>query len=357
MRPLALKWRISLLVALMLLAVIAIISVVVYVELREALTIVAPDAARYTSHEMREFLALLVGLGGTMVVVGAILSTLIVLWGLRPIRRTAARLRGITERNLGSEDFAGVRAPAELRPFISALSETLARLNGVLRQQRQFTADASHELRTPLALAKSTLQAARLRGRTQAEYERAIDETLGDLDRMDHLMSQLLVLARLDESEDGPESAEVPLDAVLARVVADHAAKAAERGVALRLAPMPPVRIRGSEDLLGRLFGNLVENAVIHGPRGGTVRITLSEEADGRRVVCVHDEGGAILAEALPHLFDRFYRSDASRARTTGGTGLGLAIAREIALRHGGGIEITSSPAAGTRARVSLPSG
>jgi len=354
-RPLALKWRISLLVSLVLLAVIVTLSVAVYIDLREVRLAVAPDAARRTTHEMGEFLQMLLGLGGTMIVVGAILGTLIVLWGLRPIRRTAARLRGITEHNLGSEDFAGLRAPAELEPFISALSEMLERLNRALRQQRQFTADASHELRTPLALAKSTLQTARLRGRTQAEYERALDEALDDLNRAEQLMGQLLLLARLEESAACLPFVEVPLDAVLVGVVADQAAKAAERGVALQPGPMAAVRVRGSEELLRRLFDNLVENAVIHGPRGGTVRVTLSEEADGRCLVCVHDEGGAIPAEALPHLFDRFYRLDASRARATGGTGLGLAIAREIALRHDGRMEIISSPASGTRVSVFLP--
>jgi signal transduction histidine kinase len=304
---------------------------------------------------MREFLRVLLWAGGCMVAGGTVAGTFIVLWGLRPIRRTADRLRGITHRNLGSERLEDVPAPSELRPFVAAVSEMLGRLNLVLRQQRQFTADASHELRTPLALAKSTLQAARTRDRDPAEYRQAIDETLGDLDRVQRLMSQLLVLARLDEVEGLPDAADVPLDGVLQHVAADFAAAAAARGGHIALDAARPATVRGNEEQLGQLFGNLVENAIVHGPAGGTVRVTLSEGADGQYIVCVHDAGGGIPAEVIPRLFDRFYRADPSRSRATGGAGLGLAIAREIARRHGGDIEMASSPAAGTRATVRLP--
>ena len=357
MSPLSLRWRISLLVAAVLTLVVAILSVAAYVELHEALLKVAPTSVHHVEHEMAEFLKVLLVEGACMVIGGTVLGTLIVLWGLRPIRRTADRLRGITHRNLGRERLEDVRAPSELGPFIASVSEMLARLNQVLERQRQFTADASHELRTPLALAKSTLQAARTRPRDPAAYRQAIDETLGDLDRMERLMCQLLVLARMDESDRAPEAADVPLDAVLARVAAEGGAAAVQAGSRVVLEAAPPLRVRGSEEQLVQLFGNLVENAVVHGPPGGPVRILLSDEGNGRCAVCIHDEGGAIPPEVLPHLFDRFYRSDASRTRTTGGAGLGLAIAREIARRHGGDIVITSSPATGTRVVVSLPSG
>ena len=357
MSPLSLKWRISLLVAAVLTLVVAILSIGAYVELHEALAKVAPTSLHHVEHEMHEFLRLLLIEGACTVIGGTVLGTLIVLWGLRPIRRTADRLRGITGRNLGRERLEDVRAPSELRPFIAAVSEMLGRLNQVLERQRQFTADASHELRTPLALAKSTLQAARTRERDPAAYRQAIDETLGDLDRMERLMRQLLVLARMDESDRAPDAADVPLDAVLARVAADGGAAAVQAGSRVVLNAAPPLLVRGSEEQLVQLFGNLVENAVVHGPPGGTVHILLSDEGNGWCAVCIHDEGGAIPPEALPHLFDRFYRSDASRTRARGGAGLGLAIAREIARRHGGDIVITSSPATGTRAVVSLPSG
>jgi signal transduction histidine kinase len=325
--------------------------------IRGAANVVVAASDRQVYHEMHEFLTMLLAVGASMIVVGALVGTLVALWAIRPIGRTAERLRGITHRNLAGEDLSDLRAPSELAPFIAAVAELLSRLDRALRHERQFTADASHELRTPLALAKSTLQAARTRDRTTAEYQQAIDETLTDVARMERLISQLLSLARIDETSGLPEAADVPLDAVLTHVTADLADLASRRGVKIEIGPLPPTLVRGSEEQLVQLFSNLVENAIVHGPQGGTVRVTLAHEADRDCAVSVHDEGGAIPPEILLRLFDRFYRADNSRTRATGGTGLGLAIAREIACRHGGDIVITSSPATGTRAVVSLPKG
>ena len=325
--------------------------------IRGAANVVVAASDRQVYHEMHEFLTMLLAVGASMIVVGALVGTLVALWAIRPIGRTAERLRGITHRNLAGEDLSDLRAPSELAPFIAAVAELLSRLDKALRHERQFTADASHELRTPLALAKSTLQAARTRDRTTAEYQQAIDETLTDVARMERLISQLLSLARIDETSGLPEAADVPLDAVLTHVTADLADLASRRGVKIEIGPLEPAHARGSEEQLVQLFSNLVENAIVHGPQGGTVRVTLAHEADRACAVSVHDEGGAIPPEILLRLFDRFYRADNSRTRATGGTGLGLAIAREIACRHGGDIVITSSPATGTRAVVSLPKG
>jgi signal transduction histidine kinase len=325
--------------------------------IRGAANVVVAASDRQVYHEMHEFLTMLLAVGASMIVVGALVGTLVALWAIRPIGRTAERLRGITHRNLAGEDLSDLRAPSELAPFIAAVAELLSRLDRALRHERQFTADASHELRTPLALAKSTLQAARTRDRTTAEYQQAIDETLTDVARMERLISQLLSLARIDETSGLPEAADVPLDAVLTHVTADLADLASRRGVKIEIGPLPPTLVRGSEEQLVQLFSNLVENAIVHGPQGGTVRVTLAHEADRACAVSVHDEGGAIPPEILSRLFDRVYRADNSRTRATGGTGLGLAIAREIACRHGGDIVITSSPATGTRAVVSLPKG
>jgi signal transduction histidine kinase len=145
MRPLSLRSRISLLFAAVLAVVVAGFSIVAYIELGEALSAALPNNPARVAHEMREFLRMLLVAGGGMALGGTVAGTAIVLWGLRPIRRTADRVRGITHRNLASERLEDVRPPGELVPFVAAVSEMLARLNEVLRRQRQFTADASHE--------------------------------------------------------------------------------------------------------------------------------------------------------------------------------------------------------------------
>ena len=200
--------------------------------LRGTANVVVSASEGYIRHEMSEFLGVLLGIGGVMGLGAAAVAMLIVVWGLRPIGRTAAVLAGITHRTLGREPLDALNAPRELRPFISTLSQMLARLNRGILQQQQFTADASHELRTPLAVAKSTLQAVRSRDREAAEYRRAVDETLGDLERMERLINQLLVLTRMDETEGLADVADVPLDALLVQLAAKHDARAGRAAAA-----------------------------------------------------------------------------------------------------------------------------
>lgn len=317
--------------------------------------IVIAYPSHHTYHEMGEFLRLLLILGGSIVVGSTIAAILIVHWGLQPIAHSAAKMRTITHRNIAGVNPASVKVPAELRPFAEALGEMLARLNEAMQRQKHFTADASHELRTPLALAKSTLQATRTRDRSKSEYKRAIDETLDDVARMEHLIGQLLSLARMDETDKPRNFTNVSLDVLLRDLAETFDARAAHSGGKVLCPDLPATTLRGNDTELVQLFGNLLDNAIAHGPAGGTVRISLIHAKSGMAKVCVHDDGGNIPPDALIHLFDRFYRADSSRAHATGGTGLGLAIARRIARRHGGDIEITSDPAAGTDVIVWLP--
>jgi len=159
----------------------------------------------------------------------------------------------------------------------------------------------------------------------------------------------------MDETDEVPDSTEIPLGALLRGLAESFDAKASARGGRVVCGKLLDLRVRGNEEALALLFGNILDNAVRHGPAGGTVRIWLRGDGNQHVTVCVHDEGGNISPEALSRLFDRFYRVDSSRAQATGGSGLGLAIAREIARRHGGDIEIESAHVSGTRVSVRLP--
>ena len=121
------------------------------------------------------------------------------------------------------------------------------------------------------------------------------------------------------------------------------------------LAGSSAVAVRGDMEELARLFNNVIDNAVRYGPTGGTVSVSVRCEPDGHATVSVHDEGGNIPPNAMPHLFDRFYRVDHSRCSSTGGAGLGLAIARQIVHRYNGDISIKSSPDSGTLVSIRLP--
>jgi signal transduction histidine kinase len=320
------------------------------------ISVLIAASGRSAAHEREEFLRMLVVLGLCTLLVAGVLTVLSVLWALRPLRQTAKRLQGVTHRNLGAEHLAGIRPPGELAPFVEAVRNMLERLNHTMRAQKRFIADASHELRTPLAVAKSTIQTARLKQRSDQEYRQTLEELLKDVDRLDRLTSQLLDLARLEETEKPRVTETVPLVALLSDLVERYDAQAARDGGKVLFDPGPTAAtVRGHPAELARLFGNLIDNAVKHGPRGGTVHVGLTADGtEGCRVV-VRDEGGQIPSGQLARLFERFYRADGSRSRRTGGSGLGLAIAQEIALRHGGDVRMTSSPADGTVACVRLP--
>ncbi len=286
-------------------------------------------------------------LAGSMIMVG-----LVIAWGLRPITRTAQRLVEVTERNVGSLRIDTVSVHAELRPFVHAVNDMLDRLDQAMEKQKSFVADASHELRTPLALAKSTVQLALSRDHAAAEYKQAMDEALSDLRRMEHLIDELMALARMDAAEPLEDMAPVDLANLLQDLASRRSPAAGGGEIACDL---KSVTVRGSTLHLARLFGNLIDNAMQHGPSGGRITVSLRTQGDGWAAATVHDEGGAIPPEVQPRLFDRFFRADPSRSHATGGAGLGLAIAREIVLRHGGRIHIASAPGAGTTVSVLLP--
>jgi signal transduction histidine kinase len=229
------------------------------------------------------------------------------------------------------------------------------RLDKVLQQHKQFTCDAAHELRTPLAVVKSTLQATQMHERDANEYRRAIADALKDVARMEHLIEQLLVLARMDENSEHIAAAEVQLDVLLRELAEAYDQRIGRSGGKVILEEPPVAAVQGDLDELARLFSNVLDNAVRYGPSDGTISIALKCKPDSCATVCIHDEGGNIPPEALPHLFDRFYRVDHSRSSSTGGVGLGLAIAREIARRHNGDISIASEPGHGTFVCIRLP--
>jgi len=303
--------------------------------------------------ELQELLNITAGVGGAVAIVAVLLVTLLVRLGLRPISDTAARLSTVTASNVGQFDPSLPPPPVELRPFVESLAKMLGRLDSAMRQQKSFIADASHELRTPLANTKSTIQLALSRPRSVQEYQRALEESLEDLRRMERLAAELLVLARLDESPAPATAVEVDLQHLLAGVAEEYQSQAAAKGYRLDC-PLSPAMVSGQENELRRLFVNLVENAIHHGPRQGTITLAMAPDGNGSVVARVTDEGGAIPPEALGRLFDRFYRADASRSSSTGGAGLGLAIARQIVLRHGGQITITSDKPNGTVVQVRL---
>jgi len=317
--------------------------------------ILVARSSNYAYHELREFLGFLLVFGGSMALTVFLLTPRIISWGLRSITLAGEQLEQVTYRSLGHEGPIMGSVPLELRPFQSALDGMLVRLDAAMRQQERLTADVAHELRTPLAIMKSTLQTLRMQPRMAAEYDEGVDDALLDIDRMEHLVAQLLALARLDAVDRVTDPVEVRLDVLLESLAEASDGRAERQGVRVAYTCGGALSVQGDETKLRQLFSNLLDNALRYGPPKGVIRVTAQEGSGPWMTVCVHDEGGAIPPEHLPRLFDRFYRVDSSRSQAHGGAGLGLAIAREIVHQHHGSIEITSDPHSGTSVVVRLP--
>lgn len=224
-------------------------------------------------------------------------------------------------------------------------------------QQRRFVSDASHELKTPLAVILANTQILEGIEGLPADARRWVRSTSDEAGHMKVLVEDLLTLARSDEqgSERSLVREEVPLSELVERCALEFDPVAFERGCSILCATEPQLTVSGDREQLSRLVRTLVDNATKYARGGTTVNVRLAR--DGRRArLSVTNEGDVISPNDLQHLFDRFYRTDEARERTSsGGFGLGLAIARSITEAHGGKISVTSTEEAGTTFTVLLP--
>jgi len=246
----------------------------------------------------------------------------------------------------------------ELGRLAAVLNDLLERLDRSFEEQRRFTADASHELRTPVAIISGEAELALSReGRSPAELRDALARVRAESDRLKQIVEDLFLLARAEAGDPIVVPREVYLGEVAADSVRALRSLAERKDVTLAFTGSEDLPFQGDEALLRRLFVNLLDNAIKYTPAGGDVTLS-AERRNGDYLVTVADTGPGIPADAQPHIFDRFYRSDRDRrASATGGAGLGLAIASWVAQTHGGSLALDRSDASGSRFIVRLPAG
>ena len=272
---------------------------------------------------------------------------------LRPIDHIVTEAEALTPERLGPVLLSRrALSDDEIGHLVTALNGMLARLSAAFTGQRQFTADASHELRTPLTILRGEFELALARERNAPEYRRTLESGLEEVLRMARIVESLGLLARGDAGPARPH-VRVPLTALASEVMTAMQHRAQEAGLRLVFDADAQTAVCGDEDALRRMVQNLVENALAYTPSGGEVRVSMTA-AGGKCRLCVADTGIGIAPDDLPHVFDRFFRADKSRANT-GGSGLGLSIARSIIQAHDGEIEVESEPGRGSRFMVALP--
>jgi len=283
--------------------------------------------------------------------------------------RILRRVQRMTQAagHIGAQDFSQrlpVSGSDEFAELAQTFNDLLGRLDGAyqgqkraLESQRRFTADASHELKTPLTIVKGNTSLALARTSTDDSSRRTLMEIDSAAESMSCLVQDLLLLARLDEEQVNRNPVEVLVGEILERAVAEARPPINNSGdrAKITLAIQPPdLSVSGDEDDLARLYRNLLDNALRYTPSDGKISIVAHATAN-HVVISVQDNGAGIAAKHLPHLGERFYRVDASRARPDGGSGLGLSICRRIVESHNGAMEVESTIGKGTIVRTMLP--
>jgi two-component system, OmpR family, heavy metal sensor histidine kinase CusS len=274
--------------------------------------------------------------------------------GIRPVEEMATTARHISSTNLHERILAG-GYPSELASLASTFNQMLDRLEESFERISRFSADIAHDLRTPVNNIRGEAEVALSRARTAKEYREVIESFLEEAVRLSDLIGDLLFLARAESPLGHLRRERVDVCELLRGMIEYYEASAADGGVLLtRKVSDEPVTAELDLTLVQRAVGNLVSNALANTPPGGTVALSTCTDSSTIRIeVC--DTGVGIPAEALPRVFDRFFRVDSARCQSSGGTGLGLAIVQSIAVLHGGNVEISSQLGQGTRVTLHMP--
>jgi len=295
----------------------------------------------------------------TILVIGGIaaLGLWVVRLGLRPlgeIEDTAAAIAAgdLSRRVERAEDRTEVgRLGLSLNAMLTQIETSFRAQEASERKLRRFVADASHELRTPLAAVRAYAELfERGASARPADLERSMSGITRESERMSVLVDDLLLLARLDDGRP-LERVPVELDDVVGEAVETSQAVDPGRPIELRAERAVVV---GDRVRLRQIVDNLLANVRAHTPAGTPVSVSLTR-VNGSAEIAVSDSGPGLDDEHLEHVFERFYRADASRARASGGVGLGLAIVAAVAEAHGGSVSASSEPGHGATFRIAIP--
>ena len=300
---------------------------------------------------MTRFTGEIIGYGGIVLFLGLLGGWWVASRAIAPIRSISEAARRIAGGHL-QERIRVDETESELGQLTTILNDTFSRLACAFGEQARFTSDAAHELRTPVAVILAQTQLALARPRSIEAHLKTIEMTRRSALRMQELIESLLTLAQADAPATAAQQ-ECQLD-VISRENLEHIRPLAEeRGIILQH-DLAPATCRAQPDHITQILTNLLANAVKYCRPGDSVRLSTQREK-GHACIIVADTGPGIAAEYLPHLFERFYRADASRNRSSGGAGLGLAICKTLAEAHGGHITVQSQLAQGTVFQLRLP--
>ncbi|MBX3329729.1 MAG: hypothetical protein KF722_04955 [Nitrospira sp.] len=272
---------------------------------------------------------------------------------MAPIEALCAGAETMSEADLGKR--LTMDSPyREFRRLIQAVNAVLDQFQRSSEVQRNFCEIAAHEMKTPLTILQGNLEVALMKARTAEEYREVLLNNLQQVDRLIALTRPLLTLAKFTSSKPPVNLVPLALEPLIQEIVDELTLLADDHRITLTFEPQPVPSVLGDAQWLKQALINLMDNALRYTPSGGAVSIRL--QAVGQQVaVSVEDTGHGIEPENIPHLFERFYRTDWARAKDSAGTGLGLPIVKEIMDAHGGSISVTSEVNKGSIFTLRLP--
>ena len=304
-------------------------------------------------HLLALYRARLLGVLSLSLIACAVVGLLIARAGIRPIQRI-----GRTAERIGSstlhERIQIDGLPAELSTLAQAFNAMLDRLEDSFARVSRFSDDVAHELRTPIHNLRGEIEVAMARPRTATEYSEVLSSCLEESGRLSRVIQSLLFLARTDNATEPLQREPVDVDRALKSVAEFYEAAASEAGITLTVATPPAPHAMLNRTLFQQAVGNLVSNALAHTPPGGSIRIEARGDGEGL-CIAVADTGWGISSEQLPHVFDRFFRTDPARTGSEHNVGLGLSVVKSIVERHGGRAEVLSELGQGAEVRLHFP--
>jgi len=299
------------------------------------------------------------GLSETLAVYMPLIVSLAVVGGywlmrksLTPVADITRHAEGITSTNL-SERLPVIKTGDELERLSISLNHMIAGLENAFQHIARFSADASHELRTPLTILQLELEGIVQHPRLPGEIADQIGSALEETHRLSRIVENLLIISRLDAGEARIEKVRLDLGELADSTADQMRLLAEEKSVSLHCDVNQDVWIEGDQARLKQVIVNLTDNAIKYTPAGGRVTIAVRAN-EGGALLEVADTGVGISLEALPHVFERFYRADKARSRDSGGAGLGLAIVKSICSAHKAEIRVVSVEGQGSRFIVQI---
>jgi heavy metal sensor kinase len=298
------------------------------------------------------FLQLALGLPLAVVIITSG-GYLLVRRALAPVEQITRAAERITQHNL-SERLPVVHTGDEMERLSVSLNRMIARLDDAFQNSKRFVADASHELRTPLTILRGELESITEDPGVDAGMRDRAASLLEETEHLGRIVEQLFTLSRLDAGEAQTEWARFDLSE-LAKTTAEQMSLLAEdKAISIDCDVDRPIFVEGDRVRLKQVVVNLLHNAIKYTPNKGAIQLRVNG-VNGHAILEVADNGIGIPADALPHIFERFYRVDPSRANGSDSAGLGLSIVKSICSAHGAEVEAKSTPGSGTCFRVTLP--